>query len=108
MDFKQQFIYQIDYQHWANDALFNALDRLDPAGIVGRLQSLDREVAPAVAAERPRIAAAAELASRALRSGGRLFLVGAGTSGRLAVLEAAECPPTFGTPPSKVQVCSRE
>ena len=50
-----------------------------------------------------RIAAAVELIVAALAHGGRLFFVGAGTSGRLGVLEAAECPPTFGTPPRLVQ-----
>jgi N-acetylmuramic acid 6-phosphate etherase len=52
---------------------------------------------------RPQIAAAVELIVAALQKGGRLFFVGAGTSGRLGVLEAAECPPTFGTPPRLVQ-----
>ena len=51
----------------------------------------------------PAIARAVELIVAALRDGGRLFFVGAGTSGRLGVLEAAECPPTFGTPPRLVQ-----
>src|SRR3989454_12433798 len=49
------------------------------------------------------IASAVDLIVAALGGGGRLFFVGAGTSGRLGVLEAAECPPTFGTPPSLVQ-----
>jgi N-acetylmuramic acid 6-phosphate etherase len=79
------------------------LDRLSTGQIVAQLQSLDRSVVPAVAAERRHIAAAAELAAKALQRGGRLLIAGAGTSGRLAVLEAAECPPTFGTPPSRVQ-----
>src|SRR5206468_4002398 len=49
------------------------------------------------------IASAVDLIVAALGAGGRLIFVGAGTSGRLGVLEAAECPPTFGTPPSRVQ-----
>jgi N-acetylmuramic acid 6-phosphate etherase len=60
-------------------------------------------VVRAVEADVPRIAAAADLIAAALRGGGRLFFVGAGTSGRLGVLEAAEVPPTFGTPPTLVQ-----
>src|SRR5499426_3089826 len=59
---------------------------MTPAGIVG-----------------PQMATAVKLIVAALQKGGRLFFVGAGTSGRLGVLEAAECPPTFGTPPRLVQ-----
>ena len=79
------------------------LDRLSTLGIVDLLAREDRLVAPAVAKERRRIAAAVDLLVEALRAGGRLFYVGAGTSGRLGVLDAAECPPTFGTPPRMVQ-----
>ena len=57
----------------------------------------------AVAAERENIARAVELAVGALSAGGRLIYVGAGTSGRLGVLDAAECPPTFRTDPEMVQ-----
>src|SRR2546422_5966074 len=57
----------------------------------------------AVARVRRKIAAAVDAIVAALGGGGRLFFVGAGTSGRLGVLEAAECPPTFGTPPRLVQ-----
>jgi N-acetylmuramic acid 6-phosphate etherase len=70
------------------------------------LRALNREdasVAAAVKREIPRIAKAVEAIVAAFRSGGRLIYVGAGTSGRLAVLDAAECPPTFGTPPKMVQ-----
>jgi N-acetylmuramic acid 6-phosphate etherase len=63
----------------------------------------DREVPAAVAAVVPQIAEAVGRITDALRRGGRLLYVGAGTSGRLAVLDAAECPPTFGTPPDLVQ-----
>jgi len=63
----------------------------------------DARVAPAVAVELPRIARAVDAIVRALRRGGRLIYVGAGTSGRLAMLDAAECPPTFGVPPRLVQ-----
>lgn len=60
-------------------------------------------MAPAVRRELPKIARAVDAIVKALRRGGRLFYVGAGTSGRLAVLDATECPPTFGTPPGMVQ-----
>jgi N-acetylmuramic acid 6-phosphate etherase len=58
----------------------------------------DQKVATAVAAEVPAIARAVEAIADALQSGGRLYYIGAGTSGRLGVLDAAECPPTFGVP----------
>jgi len=60
-------------------------------------------VARAVAAEIPNVARAVDLVVETFRSGGRLFYVGAGTSGRLGVLDAAECPPTFGSNPETVQ-----
>src|SRR5437879_3756813 len=63
----------------------------------------DRRAVLAVARVRRQIAAAVDAIVAALGGGGRLFFVGAGTSGRLGVLEAAECPPTFGTPPRLVQ-----
>ncbi|HYM69296.1 MAG TPA: N-acetylmuramic acid 6-phosphate etherase [bacterium] len=63
----------------------------------------DRRVPEAVAATLPQISAAVARIANALRRGGRLVYAGAGTSGRLAVLDAAECPPTFGTPPDLVQ-----
>src|SRR5256885_15454599 len=63
----------------------------------------DRRAVAAVGRVRRDLAAAVELIVDALRRGGRLVFVGAGTSGRLGVLEAAECPPTFGTRPGQVQ-----
>ncbi len=63
----------------------------------------DQIVPLAVRKEIPNIARAVELVVEAFKQGGRLFYVGAGTSGRLGILDAAECPPTFGTPPSMVQ-----
>jgi N-acetylmuramic acid 6-phosphate etherase len=79
--------------------------RIDVASsldIVDLLNAEDRTVPAAVAQCREAIAQAIDLAVGALRRGGRLVYVGAGTSGRLGVLEAAECPPTFGTPPEMV------
>lgn len=79
------------------------IDELDALGLVDLINSEDRKVAEAVHAERESIARALELAEAAFRAGGRLVYVGAGTSGRLGVLDAAEMPPTFGTDPSMVR-----
>jgi N-acetylmuramic acid 6-phosphate etherase len=79
---------------------------LDSKSTVDILRAIHREdatVARAVARALPAIARSVDAVSRALQSGGRLFYVGAGTSGRLASLDAAEIPPTFGTPPGMVQ-----
>jgi N-acetylmuramic acid 6-phosphate etherase len=85
-------------------------ERIDVAGtleIVDLMNAEDATVAGAVRAERERIAQAIDLVVAALQQeggpgGGRLVYVGAGTSGRLGVLDATECPPTFGTPPTMV------
>jgi N-acetylmuramic acid 6-phosphate etherase len=79
------------------------MDRRSTLQIVDIINAEDRTVALAVARERVRIAAAVDAIVASFRQGGRLFYVGAGTSGRLGVLDAAECPPTFGTPPGQVQ-----
>jgi len=71
--------------------------------IVRLIQAEDRRVADAVEAEAPAIARLIDEVARRLRNGGRLLYVGAGTSGRLGVLDAAECPPTFGTDPGQVR-----
>jgi len=80
-----------------------AVDRRSTLGIVEVINAEDRLVAPAVAREKHKIAAAVDLVVEGFRAGGRLFYVGAGTSGRLGVLDAAECPPTYGTPRGMVQ-----
>lgn len=79
------------------------LDRKSTLEILRALNREDARVALAVRRELPKIARAVNAIVKALDSGGRLFYIGAGTSGRLAVLDAAECPPTFGTPPKMVQ-----
>jgi N-acetylmuramic acid 6-phosphate etherase len=79
------------------------LDRLDTPGVLRLMNREDQRVPRAVAREIPRIARAVDLIVGRLERGGRLFYVGAGTSGRLGVLDAAECPPTFGTPRTLVQ-----
>jgi N-acetylmuramic acid 6-phosphate etherase len=73
------------------------LDRKSSLAIVRALNREDAGVAPAVRKVLPQIARAVDAIAKSLRAGGTLFYVGAGTSGRLAVLDAAECPPTFGT-----------
>src|SRR5690625_1591327 len=75
------------------------IDALSTEEMLRVINAEDRTVADAVAGEIPNIALAVDTIADALRSGGRLFYVGAGTSGRLGVLDAAECPPTFGTDP---------
>jgi N-acetylmuramic acid 6-phosphate etherase len=79
------------------------LDTLDVPALLERLSAEDHTVPAAVARELPAIARAVELVIASFREGGRLLYVGAGTSGRLGVLDAAECPPTFGSDPEKVQ-----
>jgi N-acetylmuramic acid 6-phosphate etherase len=79
------------------------LDQLDARAIAVLMNREDRVAVAAVGRAAPAIAAAVEVIVAALGRGGRVFFVGAGTSGRLGVLEAAECPPTFGTRPGLVQ-----
>ena len=78
------------------------IDKLDVLGIVDLINNEDRLVAAAVSDEREAIARAIELVEKAFQGGGRLVYVGAGTSGRLGVLDAAEMPPTFGVDPEMV------
>lgn len=79
------------------------LDTMTPLEIVDLLHEQNLQAVEAVRGQREQIAAAIELVAATFRRGGRLFYVGAGTSGRLGVLDAAECPPTFGVPPWMVQ-----
>ena len=79
------------------------IDLADPLGIVDIMRAEDEGVPVAVATQRERIAEAIATAEAVFRAGGRLFYVGAGTSGRLGVLDASECPPTFGTDPEMEQ-----
>src|SRR5437667_4740417 len=85
------------------NARSRSLDRLSPSQIVQLMNREDRQVLRAIAQRRPAISFAIQVITTALRQGGRLIFAGAGTSGRLGVLEAAECPPTFGTPPALVR-----
>ncbi len=80
-----------------------AIDKLSPADIVEGMLNEDRKMLAAVQHEKDRIAVGVEIITQALRKSGRIIFVGAGTSGRLGVLESAEMPPTFGTSPDLVQ-----
>ncbi|MFN9642944.1 MAG: N-acetylmuramic acid 6-phosphate etherase [Pirellula sp.] len=79
-----------------------AIDTLSSLEIVQLMNAEDRKIADAVAAVAENIAIAVDKIAEQMRLGGRLFYVGAGTSGRLGVLDASECPPTFNTDPSQV------
>ncbi|AKE65900.1 N-acetylmuramic acid 6-phosphate etherase [Microcystis aeruginosa NIES-1211] len=79
------------------------LDQLNPLELVDLFNREDAQTLKAIAMARQELALAISLTGQALAKGGRLFYIGAGTSGRLGVLDAAECPPTFCTPPELVQ-----
>ncbi|MBE7385291.1 MAG: N-acetylmuramic acid 6-phosphate etherase [Leptolyngbya sp. SIO1E4] len=79
------------------------LDQLPPLAFVDLVNQEDQKTLAAIAAAREALAEAISVTATAMRHGGRLFYVGAGTSGRLGVLDAAECPPTFCTAPEQVQ-----
>src|SRR5512146_1770783 len=79
-----------------------AIDKLQPVEIVELMIAEDRKIISALAREKERIALGVEMIAQTLRKGGRVVFVGAGTSGRLGMLEAAEMPPTFGTDPRTI------
>lgn len=79
-----------------------AVDSMSALEIVRLMNDEDARIAAAVRREDEQIAAAIEVITTRLRGGGRLVYIGAGTSGRLGVLDASECPPTFSTPPEMV------
>lgn len=81
----------------------NAIDTLSALEIVRLMNEEDRGVPAAVGRELPAIAATIDAIAARLAAGGRLIYVGAGTSGRLGVLDASECPPTFSAPPAQVR-----
>jgi N-acetylmuramic acid 6-phosphate etherase len=80
-----------------------SIDKLPSTEIIDVMLAEDRKMLAAVSRERERIALAVDIIAQALRKGGRLVFIGAGTSGRLGILEAAEIPSTFGTLPDLVQ-----
>ena len=87
----------------AQNPASNEIDALPTLEMLRVINAADHAVATAVERELPRIAAAVDGIVQRLQNGGRLFYLGAGTSGRLGVLDASECPPTFNTPPELVQ-----
>jgi N-acetylmuramic acid 6-phosphate etherase len=80
-----------------------AVDKAPVSEIIDMVVNEDRKVIAAVQKERERIAHGVEIVAQAVRKGGRVIFIGAGTSGRLGVVEASEIPPTFGTAPNTVQ-----
>ncbi|WP_369308289.1 N-acetylmuramic acid 6-phosphate etherase [Providencia rettgeri] len=93
-----------------NDCLQNEFNhetlqfsRLETLSMVTAINQADATVAGAIQQVLPSIAVAVDAIAQCMKQGGRLFYIGAGTSGRLAVLDSAECPPTFGTSPELVQ-----
>jgi N-acetylmuramic acid 6-phosphate etherase len=85
-----------------SDPRYRRIDRLPTGEIAQLMNAADSTVPAAVARAIPQISAAIDEIAARMQDGGRLFYVGAGTSGRLAVLDASECPPTFGTAPETV------
>jgi len=81
------------------------IDRMSPLEMVQVMNAEDAKVAAAVQQELPQVARAIEVIAERMRRGGRLIYFGAGTSGRLGALDAAECPPTFNLPQEKVVGC---
>lgn len=79
------------------------IDKLDSLGIAKAINRQDKTVADAVELALPQVAEGIDLYAKVLSEGGRVFYVGAGTSGRLGVLDASECPPTYGVSPETVQ-----
>lgn len=95
-----------DLANLPTEARNPASERLDELGSLRALQVMhaaDRDAVDAVERELPQAAAAVDAIAARLAAGGRLFYIGAGTSGRLGVLDASECPPTYNTPPELVQ-----
>jgi N-acetylmuramic acid 6-phosphate etherase len=86
----------------AHNPASSKIDSLSALEIVQLMNDQDASITAAVAKETDSIAAAIDLIAKRFRDGGRLIYIGAGTSGRLGVLDASECPPTFSTPPEMV------
>jgi N-acetylmuramic acid 6-phosphate etherase len=84
------------------DPRFAGIDTMSVGELAATMNAADATVPAAVAEALPRITEAIEATAERVRAGGRLVYVGAGTPGRLGVLDASECPPTFGTPPEQV------
>jgi len=85
------------------DPRFSDIDKLTVLELATLMNQVDAEVPPAVARALPVIAVTIEAVAERMARGGRLRYVGAGTAGRMAVVDASECPPTFSTPPELIQ-----
>lgn len=85
------------------NSVSSEIDSLSTTEILNIINDEDKKVAEAVAKEIPNISLAVDLITYSFKKGGRLFYAGAGTSGRLGIIDAAECPPTFGSDPEMVQ-----
>lgn len=83
-------------------SLYDRLEEMDTLDIVANINNEDKKVAEAVALVLPQVAKVVDEASKRFEKGGRLFYIGAGTSGRLGILDASEIPPTFGMPYDRV------
>jgi len=83
-------------------SLYNELEQMDSLSIVSSINNEDRKVADAVEQVLPSIAQLVDETTKRFHNGGRLFYIGAGTSGRLGILDASEIPPTFGMPHDRV------
>lgn len=83
--------------------LSHKIDQLSTREILEIINDEDRKVAEAVKKAHPQIESAIDSVYQSLRNGGRLYYIGAGTSGRLGIIDASECPPTFSTSPDLVQ-----
>lgn len=95
-----------DLEVLSTESMCESTEHIDEMGTLEALRAINREdqrVAEAVSEALPDIARLVDMASKRMRSGGRIFYVGAGTSGRLGVLDASECPPTYGVEVSLVQ-----
>ena len=78
------------------------IDKMDTLSMLELINEENMNVIKAVEAALPRVAIVCDAVSKCFENGGRLFYIGAGTSGRLGVIDAAECPPTFGVPRNQV------
>ncbi|MCW8939461.1 MAG: N-acetylmuramic acid 6-phosphate etherase [Flavobacteriales bacterium] len=85
-----------------SDSHYDELEKMSTKELLTNINNEDKKVADVVSTQLLKIAQTAELFAQTLKNRGRVFYIGAGTSGRLGVLDAAECPPTFGTDPEEI------
>ncbi|MBO6516195.1 MAG: N-acetylmuramic acid 6-phosphate etherase [Bacteroidia bacterium] len=85
-----------------SDSLYDGLEKMSTHDLVGAINQLDQTVAESVSKKIPEITALIDAVYERMKDGGRLFYIGSGTSGRLGVVDASECPPTFGVPHGRV------